>query len=543
MYQEFFNDYFQKNKGLVIGDCVITILIFPLEIILLSWLTGNIFLHVKKKEMKQFWFYTTVFFLVFFSVCFLYYLSELLDSYILPSLQVSVRKSIFEMINNKKVGLNNIKNGELITKLLKIPGNIFNNFMNIVTFIIPFMFGILFFCAYMFYIYWGVGLASFLFFVGFAVAYIFYFLRLCKLSNERFNQEGLVMNEFEDVLRNNENILLHNTMEFEGARLTGLEKKFEDLHQSELAQINHFKIIFIALLCIFMFSLVIYTSWLAIKDKVTIVKLVMLVTAALLMLKSFSSLVRRCCDSIVEVGPILLDKDFEKSIKLSYIHFGSKKDFFQQYRLHVRNLSYKIKDKTILSGIDFEASFGSSVLITGEIGSGKSTFLKLLVGYHKPEKEVIFYDGVDILESDVEYLRNHVTMMHQSIVLFRRPVLENILYGLAKDSPSWKTALQELESMPLYHHVQKFINIQDSSELSGGQKQIVLLLRCYFKQTKILFMDEPTANVDPETKNIIIDLIELLKTKMTILCVSHDTSLFKHFATRYEMKNGKLFLK
>lgn len=543
MYQDFFNNYYQQHKGLVIGDCVVTILIFPLEIILLSWLTGNIFLHVKKKEMKQFWFYTTMFFIVFFSVCFFYYLSELLDSYILPSLQVSVRKSIFEMINNKKVGLNNIKNGELITKLLKIPGNIFNNFMNTVTFIIPFSFGILFFCAYMFYINWGIGLFSVLFFTGFAVAYIIYFLRLCKLSNERFYQEGEVMNEFEDVLRNNENILLHNTLEFEGKRLGDLEKKFEKLNQRELAQINHFKIIFIALLCVFMFSLVIYTSWLAIKDKVTIVKLVMLVTAALLMLKSFSSLVRRCCDAIVEVGPILLDTDFEKSIQLNYIHMGFRKDFFQQYHLHVRNLSYKIKDKTILSGISFDASFGSSILITGEIGSGKSTFLKLLIGYYKPEKGAIFYDGVDIVESDVEYLRNNVTMMHQSIVLFRRPVLENILYGVPKDSPSWKTALHELEYMPIYHHVQKFVTIQDSSELSGGQKQIVLLLRCYFKQTKILFMDEPTANVDPETKIIILDLIELLKAKMTILCVSHDTSLFKHFTTRYEMKNGKLFLK
>jgi ABC-type branched-subunit amino acid transport system ATPase component len=115
--------------------------------------------------------------------------------------------------------------------------------------------------------------------------------------------------------------------------------------------------------------------------------------------------------------------------------------------------------------------------------------------------------------------------------------LENIFYGVSIPK---EEQLKELQQLAIYSSLEKFIQMEDSSKLSGGQKQIVLMLRCWFRKPKILILDEPTANVDPVTKKIIIDIIGSLKNQMTIICVSHDVSIYGLFRDHYVMAHGKL---
>jgi ABC-type bacteriocin/lantibiotic exporter with double-glycine peptidase domain len=131
-------------------------------------------------------------------------------------------------------------------------------------------------------------------------------------------------------------------------------------------------------------------------------------------------------------------------------------------------------------------------------------------------------------------------MMHQHINLFKRPVLENRFYGI--NIPK-EQQLAELQKLSIYPSLEKFVHGQNASTLSGGQKQIVLMLRCLFRKPKILILDEPTANVDPITKKIIIDILQYCKNQMTLLCVSHDSNIFFLFENQYIMNNGKLIKK
>jgi ABC-type bacteriocin/lantibiotic exporter with double-glycine peptidase domain len=93
----------------------------------------------------------------------------------------------------------------------------------------------------------------------------------------------------------------------------------------------------------------------------------------------------------------------------------------------------------------------------------------------------------------------------------------------------------------VYPHVKSFLYAPDATKLSGGQRQIVLLLRCLFRSPKILILDEPTANMDTGTKSVIMNILDMLKTRMTLLAVSHDSSIFSRFDVKYIMKNGCLF--
>lgn len=543
MYLNFFLNYYNKNKTLIIGNTILTISIFPIEIIMLSWLSGMIFVSIKDKKMKKFTLYACGFFIVFITIIILYYYSEKLDAIILPNLQSSIRKDIYNLINDKTVGITNIGNGELITKMLKIPQYIFQNFMNTVSFILPFLFSILFFIIYMFFINWRIGLISIVFFSIFIIIYYILFNKLCIICNNRFQLENSIMNEFEDVLKNNENILLNNSIQFERNILFTKEKELQNSVKTELNQVNNIKLIFIIILCIYMFSIIFYCSILVFQNKIELYKLIILTTAVLLMVRSFTNLIRRCTDSVIELGPTLKDENFNNNLKFAQIHFGTKSNFLKNYDIEIKNLVYKLNNKTLLNDINIKIPFKSNILIIGEIGSGKSTFIKLLCGYFLPTSGEILYDNVNIKDIDIEYFRENVAMMHQNIILFKRSVLENVIYGIDKDTDQWYESINRLKKMDIYKNIKNFLYEKDATKLSGGQKQIVLLLRCYFKNTKILLLDEPTANLDPDTKKIVIDLLYLFKKEKTIICVSHDKKIWNIFEKHYFLENGKLYSK
>jgi ABC-type bacteriocin/lantibiotic exporter with double-glycine peptidase domain len=541
MYADFFKNYYDKNKGLIFADSFITLLIFPIEIIAVSWITGMIFVSIKKKNLSKFWLYIFYFFMVFLIILSLYFISEYLDSIILPTFQKSIKMDIYDLLNNPKVGENQIGSGEIITKILKIPYNMFINYINFTTFIIPFFFGIIFFIGYMFYFNWMIGLFSLIFFVFFDLGFVLYYLSICQIANERFKKEGNVMNHFEDLLKNNENIILNNSFEFEKNIFYKYEDDLNKMQIKELHSINNFKTLFSTILSFFICFIIIYSSFLVIKNKINIPTLIILTTASILMLKSFTSLIRRCGDSIIEFGPTLYDKCFRGSIFKNQIHFGNKSNFFNQFKISIKDLHFSILDKKILNGIYIDIPFKTKILIKGEIGAGKSTLLKLLMGYIKAEKGKIFFDNVDIVDASMLYIRNHVSFMHQSIQMFKRSVLENLFYGIEKNSQQWNILLEQLKSLSVYQHIKGFLNTDDASKLSGGQKQVIFLLRCHFKKCKILLLDEPTASLDAKTKEIVFELLKEIGIDKTIICVSHDSSIESLFPNRYILKNGKLF--
>jgi len=537
MYQKFFNQYCDENRALITWNSILTTSIFPMEVILLSWLSGMIFLQIKKKDLKPFLYYTACFFVMLVIIALLYAYSEHLDSKIVPSMTSSIRQSIFALTTNKKVGVNAMHNGEMITKLIKIPSYIFQNYNNAVTFIVPLIFSILFFSLYMYYVHWQIGIVSTVFFTVFCVCYVYIYWSLSNMSYHRFRIEASLMNEFEDVLKNNENIILNNTVDFEKKRMMTKEIAFQNSFRREMRHLNGVKMVFILLLLFYMFFIIFYCATLTMKDRVPATKLVMLTTAVVLMVRSISSLIRRCTDSIMEVGPLLKDNVFGELIAISHIHKGDKKNFMKEYRIDVRNVKFTINKKTILEDVSLTIPFRTSVIITGEIGTGKSTLLKLISGYFYATSGDVFFDGVSIRETDIEYLRENITMMHQHITMFKRSVVENIFYGIEGNRD---VLMGQLKKLAVYPYVTSFLHAPDATKLSGGQRQIVLLLRCLFRSPKILMLDEPTANMDPATKSVIMNILDMLKQKMTLLAVSHDSSIFSHFDIKYIMKNGRL---
>jgi len=183
----------------------------------------------------------------------------------------------------------------------------------------------------------------------------------------------------------------------------------------------------------------------------------------------------------------------------------------------------------ILSDISFNVKHGESVAIVGTSGSGKSTLLSLLAGLDTASSGEIFLDGEPLHNLDEEEraaLRAaKIGFVFQSFMLVQSlTALENVMLPaeLAGESDAKEQAIALLEKVGLSHRVEHY-----PSQLSGGEQQRVAIARAFIGTPKILFADEPSANLDSKNGKMIESLLFDLNTQhgTTLILVTHDEGL------------------
>ena len=190
----------------------------------------------------------------------------------------------------------------------------------------------------------------------------------------------------------------------------------------------------------------------------------------------------------------------------------------------------------ILRGIDLVVQDGETLSIIGGSGTGKSTFIKTVIGLVRPDEGTIVVDGMDITklasEADIAQYRRKFGYLFQEAALFDSlTVMENVTFGLRylrPDIPESKYRQVAGEKLALVGL--KDIEDFKPSELSGGMKKRVALARAIAAEPGYILYDEPTTGLDPIMSDVISDLIIDLreKLKVTSIVVTHDMkSAFK----------------
>lgn len=183
-------------------------------------------------------------------------------------------------------------------------------------------------------------------------------------------------------------------------------------------------------------------------------------------------------------------------------------------------LCFSYDKMQVLQNIDLEIPAGQFLGIIGPNGGGKTTFLKLLMGFLTPSSGKILVFGKS--PSSIRKKIGYVPQFSQTDRDFPITVLELVLLGALSNQFSYpknakNEALQLIEELGLMPFQMKAF-----SSLSGGLAQRALLARALLSDPDLLLLDEPTANIDPKSKLAILDKLESLKGKKTILLVTHD---------------------
>ena len=227
---------------------------------------------------------------------------------------------------------------------------------------------------------------------------------------------------------------------------------------------------------------------------------------------------------------------------------NNNSEFKFNNKIKFNNIKFNYPNKKkLLDEVTLEINRGECVGIIGESGSGKSTFLNILMGLINPISGKIEIDGeIKNLNSNNWYKK--ISHIPQDIFLLNDTIRNNICFGSNSKDYEDKKIIQIINQVKLNKYLEDQprgldTNIgENGSQISGGEKQRLALARALFKQSDILVFDEATSSLDQENEIAILKLIESLKKDKTIIMISHNANLINFCDTIYKVIDGKILI-
>jgi len=210
--------------------------------------------------------------------------------------------------------------------------------------------------------------------------------------------------------------------------------------------------------------------------------------------------------------------------------------------IQLENINLQRNKQMVLQNIQVSLNSDDFILMTGQNGSGKSTFLRIIAGLLKPDGFKLIQNGTQQSWGTAKkFLRQYFCYLHQTPYLFSGTVQDNIAYGLKYQGMS-KTEIEHkvdeaLELIKLQHLAQRH-----SSALSGGEKQRVAIARSWVIHPDFILLDEPFANMDKHSRHNTYAIINQLKEQnIGVILTSHDPHHGElHFNKQLHLYQGQL---
>lgn len=252
-------------------------------------------------------------------------------------------------------------------------------------------------------------------------------------------------------------------------------------------------------------------------------------TAFMALRTNFSSAIRSFIEKLVQIRLVRLQLERVSDITCTEKEFDSlympaiTLPFKGEVALEHLSYTYPGSGHQLLDDISVRIPAGASLAIVGPSGAGKSTLLKLMAGLLQPDAGTVSIDGTDIRRVGIRQYRDVCAGILQTDQLLSGSLLDNItLFDLEVDMANVERACQQacihdlIMALPMKYHS---LVGDMGSNLSAGQAQRILLARAFYKQAKILFLDEATANLDIRTETEILKTIKSLGA--TLVMISH----------------------
>jgi ABC-type multidrug transport system fused ATPase/permease subunit len=218
----------------------------------------------------------------------------------------------------------------------------------------------------------------------------------------------------------------------------------------------------------------------------------------------------------------------------------------------------KMKERNAASGdvfkdLQFTIEQGKTIGIVGETGAGKTTLVKLIPRFYEIQSGEILVDGINTKQVSKQKLRNKIGMVPQDSFLFSDTIENNLLYGIDSSSTDpiemekHKAKMVEIaQFLGLDNFIQRMPQkygtklLENASNISIGQRQLIAFARVLLLDPKILILDEATSSVDPYTETLIQDALDKVRKGRTTLIIAHRLSTIKNADEIFVLANGEL---
>jgi thiol reductant ABC exporter CydD subunit len=206
--------------------------------------------------------------------------------------------------------------------------------------------------------------------------------------------------------------------------------------------------------------------------------------------------------------------------------------------------TYPGRDVPALEGVDLELAPGETVALVGPSGSGKSTLASLVLRLREPLAGRIAAGSIDLAQCSAEAWRRRISWVPQSPTVFRGTVAENIRLGDPSAGDGRVRAAAELAGADAFirwlpRRYETAVG-EGARPLSAGERQRIALARAFLRDAALLILDEPTANLDPASAEIVVQAIDSVRRDRTVLLITHRPELASHADRVVRMEAGRI---
>ena len=566
----YFTTYIKQNPFTFLIYFLL-LFVYPLHRIVLPKYYGIVIASLKSKfdSKSSADFFKNVSYLlgIYIVIQTMYSLIYKVQGYIIPKFsEYSLLEIFSSLLSNKDLDYENLEVGEILAKIIKVP-NVIYKYLDLVRALFFSQLMVILSCIYHYY---SISFKTGSVFVGlvcgiFALQYIAYKLTM-DIELDREHKKDDIYQHFQDVLNNLLSIILCKQEKFERNLMHNTFQPYIKIFEKSLNIDFIIRVIFsiFNLISFILLNYLIYSEF----EQSTITReefiASFIVTYSILgLFNEGYYAIRSIIDmysQIVEMEQFFNSKyvekdepdngnadavkssDQESSITHGNIEFkgvtyvyGDNKNFKDE------NLKYALRD------VNLNIKKNEKVAIIGQIGSGKSTLVKMMLKLIEPSSGKVSINGKDLTSISRDDLYDYIFFVPQRPKLLNRTLFDNIIYGLpykkADKSQIEEKIIKMMKELHIHENIQNIFKEKmdlpvgaDGVKLSGGQRQIVWMLRALMRNPKVMIFDEPTAALDKENKQIILDAIQKMGKDKTIIVISHDP-IYSNFR-KIELKQG-----
>lgn len=218
--------------------------------------------------------------------------------------------------------------------------------------------------------------------------------------------------------------------------------------------------------------------------------------------------------------------------------------FTRELEIDSINWQYEESDELVLKELSLTIHKGEAVAFIGPSGSGKTTLADIILGLLQPTHGKVYVDGVDIYAIPKVWSKI-IGYVPQSVFLIDDTIRANVTFGLSAEMITDEAVWEALDKAQIKDYVKSLPEGLDTLvgergiRFSGGQKQRIAIARAIYHDPDILVLDEATSALDGETENAVMEAIDHLHGKKTLIIIAHRLSTIKNCDTIYEIRNGQ----
>ena len=555
----YFLHYLMEHKILFVIYCLL-LFTYPLQRVVLPKYYGKVISNLNKGNDMNFMDNVKWLLMIYISIQILFAMMHKVQGMLVPKFsEFSIQYIFSNLLQNKKLNYENLEVGEILAKIIKVPNIIYKylDLLRVVIFAQIFVFG-----ATLVH-YKGISDRMFYTFIFLLVGvtilqYITYHATM-GVEMEREKEKDSVYQHFQDLLNNIISVVVCKQEAYEKKYLHEIFKPFVDVFNRSL-NLNFIYRIMFAIFNVIAFILLNYLLYSEYKDKQINKEQFLssfIITYSVLQLFSEANYSVR---AIVDMYSQVRDMETyfnEKSDLDQKMNVEPENQSFSKGTIVFHNVSYQYEENATFSdkyayalkNINLKLQDNENVAIVGQIGSGKSTLVKLLLKFFEPTQGDILINGVNLKHISRDELYDHVFYIPQKPKLLNRTLYENIFYGLESEEEDKEKNIQKIkDGMKLMKLDDSIVDIfmekmdqvlgNDGVKLSGGQRQMVWILRAMLRNPHVIIFDEPTSALDKKNKDTIIRVIKQIGKEKTILIISHD-EIDESFR-KVNMKQGEI---